>query len=250
MKWRHTRHRGDINPLTLANKVLYLDANTSLSGAAHDDPVSSWTDLSGNNYHQIAAGAARPLVQKTSNTSPNGKVLLRFDGSDDQMSSVGPVAWPSHTAGDTFYFYGRLKSPPAFALLLSDTAIGRPQIGYAKAINNVPYVRTEADGTAVKDLNGANVFDTKMQLFVVVFGTGGTCQAYRALSNGALTALSTTPTYSFNGGESGIALGASIISGNGFILADLADVLWCNAAHSTTTINGVRSYWKRIYGED
>lgn len=250
MKWRHTRHRGEINPLTLSNKILYLDANTTLSGAAHDDPVTSWTDLSGNGYHQLAAGAARPLVQKTSNTSPNGKVLVRFDGSDDQMSSSGPVAWPSHTAGDVVYVYGRLKSPPAFALLWSDTSIGRPQIGYAKAINNVPYVRTEADGTAVKDLHSGNIFDTKMQLLVVVFGTGGTCQAYRALSNGVLTALSATPTYSFNGAESGIALGASAISGNGFILADLAAVLWCNAAHSTTTINGVRNYWKRIYGED
>jgi hypothetical protein len=239
-----------IQPLTLANRVLHLDANTTFSGATHADPVSSWTDLSGNNYHQLAAGGARPQVQKTSNTSPNGKVLVRFDGVDDQMSSSGPVTWPGHTAGDTLYFYGRLKSSPGFALLWSDATLGRPQVGYEKALNGVPYVRTESGGTAVNDLHNATIFDTKMQLLVVRFGTGGTCQAYRALSGGDLTALSATPTYAFNGAESGLAIGASIVSANGYCLMDLATVIWCNEAHSVNTINGVRNALMATYGED
>lgn len=244
------KKRNSLDPLQLSNLVLYLDANRSLSGSAQDAPVSSWTDLSSNGYNQLATLTTRPLVMQTVNGSPSGKTLVRFDGVDDQMSSSGPVAWPTGVNGHTFYFYGRLKAAASFALLFSDTSIGRPQIGYEKALNSLPYVRSEADGTAVKNLHSANIFDTKMQLLCVVFKTDGTVQAYQALSNGTLTALDQNPTYTLNGGESGIAFGASVLTASGFITADIASVIWCNVAHSTTTINGVRNYMKNIYGED
>ena len=162
-------------PASLPNLILYLDADTTFSGAAHNDVVSSWTDLSGNAYHQVQATAGfKPKVQKTSNTSPSGKVLVRFDGIDDFLSSVAPATWPSFAAGYTLYFYGRLMSSASFAMLWSNNNTNRPQIGYEKAASDKPYVRTEADGTAVKNLHSAaNIFDTKMQLFAIVFGTGG-----------------------------------------------------------------------------
>jgi len=245
-----SKKRSSINPLSLPNLVLYLDANTTFNASAQDAPVGSWTDLSPNGYHQLAAGGVRPQVQKTTNGSPNQKATVRFDGVDDQLTSSGPVAWPTGVNGHTFYFYGRLKASASFALLFTDTAINRPQIGYEKALNSVPYLRTEADGTAVKNLHSANIFDTKMQLLAVVLKTDGTAQAYRAISNGALTALDQNPTYTLNGGESGIAIGGSVVTVNGFITADLASVIWCNVAHSTSTINSVRNYMKNIYGED
>lgn len=236
-----------INPSSLSNLILYIDANTTFAGASHNDPVSTWTDLSGNGYDQLAAGSLRPLVQKTSNTSPNGKPLVRFDGVDDIMDSGGPAPYPSIAAGYTLYFYGRFKDNGAFGTNWHDPTITRPQIGHMKAAtpNDQPYVRTEADGTAVKNLHSTAIFSNLMQLFSVVFKTDGTVQAYRALSNGALTALDQNPTYTLGSVAShgGIQTGLNC-------LQDLATEIWFNTAHSVVTIGGIRNYLKNIYGED
>jgi len=236
---------------SLANKILWIDADTTFSGAAHNDPVSSWTDLSGNGYHQIAAGSARPLVQKTSNTSPNNKVLIRFDGVDDGLTSSTPATWPSVTAGYTLYFYGRLKASSSFAVLWASNNTGRPQVGYEKAASDKPYVRTEASGTAVFDLHTSNIFSNLMQFFAVVFKADSTVQAYRAISSGAVTALTGNPAYSFTPNSlSGISTGWHSFGTNGYATMDLAAELWVNVEHSAATISAVRDVWKTTYGED
>ncbi len=239
---------------SLSNKILWLDADTTFATAAHNDPVSSWTDLSGNAYHQVQITAGlKPLVQVSSNTSPNGKVLVRFDGIDDALASAAtPVNWPTAAAGYTVYWYGRLKSSASFANLWASYNTGRPQVGYEKALNDVPYIRTEADGTAVKNLHSSNIFDTKMQFLCVAFNPAGTAQGYRAISSGAVTALNQTPTHSLTGsmaGITGITTGYNQASG-GWCTMDLAAMLWVNTLHDLTTIQAVRTEWLGTYGED
>lgn len=244
-----SKKKGVINPSSLGNLILYIDANTTLSGAAHNDPVSTWADLSGNNYDQLSAGGNRPLVQKTSNTSPNGKVLVRFDGVDDFVNSSTPLAWPTVVAGYTIYFYGRFKTSAANTSFWASDSTGRPKLGYQKSVGGAPFVRSEADGTATKDLNTASIISNLMQFLAVVFKTNGTVQAYRAISNGALTALDQNPTYSFTpAGLAGIIIGDAI--GGGACTMDLATEIWYNTEHSPATISGIRNYLKNIYGED
>lgn len=226
--------------------ILYLDADTTFAGASHNQEVSSWTDLSGNGYHQVqGTSSLRPKVQVTSNTSPNGKVLVRWDGVDDVLSSGTPNDWPSAVNGYTLYWYGRLKDNGNFNILWRDPATTRPQVGYMRAANDKPFVRTEADGTAVKNLHGSNIFSNLMQLFAVVFKTNGTVQAYRALSNGLVVALDQNPTYVLGSvvNNTGIDTGINC-------LMDLAAMAWIADEHDINTIKAVRASLRNKYGED
>jgi len=243
-----------INPATLSGKVLYIDAFTTFAAASHNQQVSSWTDLSGNGYNQDQGTSSRqPKVQVSSNTSPSGKVLVRFDGSNDGLSSINPTGWPTISGvGYTLYFYGRFRTSPVFSQIWGNNNTGRPQVGYSKGSPDHPYIRTEIDGTAVKDLHNANIVSTKMQLFAVVMKVNGTVQAYRALSSGAVTALSANPTYDIGAvsGLNGIAIGWNSVIDNGQCDMDLATAVWVTGEHSLTTIEGVRRYLRSVYGED
>ena len=56
----------------------------SITGLADADPISTWSDSSGNGNHLTSSGSARPLY-KTSQI--NSLPVVRFDGSDDQIVS-------------------------------------------------------------------------------------------------------------------------------------------------------------------
>ena len=56
----------------------------SITGLADADPISTWSDSSGNGNHLTGSGSARPLY-KTSQI--NSLPVVRFDGSDDQIIS-------------------------------------------------------------------------------------------------------------------------------------------------------------------
>ncbi|MCB0397003.1 MAG: T9SS type A sorting domain-containing protein [Flavobacteriales bacterium] len=65
---------------TSASNVLWLDAN--YLGLSNNNPVSTWTDRSGNANNATQAGSLRPLFQTN---RVNGKPTIKFDGTDDYM---------------------------------------------------------------------------------------------------------------------------------------------------------------------
>lgn len=66
------------------DNIFFLEAE-ALTGA-HSSLVNSWTDQSGNIYHAIkGVGAQQPALQVTSNLL-NGKKVLRFDGTNDELT--------------------------------------------------------------------------------------------------------------------------------------------------------------------
>lgn len=77
---------GGLAPNQISNLALWLDAS-QLSGLSDGDPVSSWTDQSGNNYHAAQATLGKQPEFKTNLV--NGKPALRFDGVDDRLSFSG-----------------------------------------------------------------------------------------------------------------------------------------------------------------
>jgi len=67
----------------------------ALTGLANNDPVSSFTDFSGNARHATATLTTRPLY--IASATPNGKPALRFDGSNDFMSFPSMPIRAAHT---------------------------------------------------------------------------------------------------------------------------------------------------------
>ncbi|GAI04875.1 unnamed protein product, partial [marine sediment metagenome] len=50
-----------------------------------NDPVSTWTDTSGNNYDATQAGTNRPFYK---DNIVNGKPIVRFDGTEDYFDNI------------------------------------------------------------------------------------------------------------------------------------------------------------------
>lgn len=66
-------------PTDIAGLKLWIDANTL--ALSDNDPVATWTDLSGNgNDADQATSGNRPLYKTN---IQNGKPIIRFDGTDD-----------------------------------------------------------------------------------------------------------------------------------------------------------------------
>jgi len=71
---------GGFSPLSLA-PLIWCDA-TRLA-LSNGDPVAEFTDLSGNNYHYISSGTARPTFVFN---GINGRPAIEGDGVDDAMT--------------------------------------------------------------------------------------------------------------------------------------------------------------------
>jgi hypothetical protein len=69
--------------------TLWLDA-TQLTGLVNNDPVTSWTDMSGNNYHAVQATADYKPLYKTN--VQNGLPAIYFDGSNDYLRIASSTA--------------------------------------------------------------------------------------------------------------------------------------------------------------
>lgn len=77
-------------PTDIAGLKLWLRAGSlSLSDG---DPVSSWTDLSGNANHAVQASGTKQPLFKTAII--NGKDVVRFDGVDDVLVAPTPIGPP------------------------------------------------------------------------------------------------------------------------------------------------------------
>jgi hypothetical protein len=76
-----SRPRGEgFSPLSLS-PLIWCDA-TQLA-LSNGDPVSEFTDLSGNNYHYTSSGTARPTFVSN---GINGRPAIEGDGVDDAMT--------------------------------------------------------------------------------------------------------------------------------------------------------------------
>lgn len=66
--------------------------DASALSLSNNDPVASWTDMSGNGYNSTQANAAnRPIFVEN---VINGQPVVRFDGSDDYLQTVLASAIP------------------------------------------------------------------------------------------------------------------------------------------------------------
>ena len=75
-------------PLTLSPSAWWRSVDLTLSNG---DPVGSWTDASGNGRTLTAAGAARPTYT-TETVRGQPRKFVRFDGTDDVMTSTATLA--------------------------------------------------------------------------------------------------------------------------------------------------------------
>jgi hypothetical protein len=128
-----------VTPLSLS-PWLFIDPR-NFTGA-HDAPVGTLTDTSGNSRSATAAGGLRGLLQVSSNLSPNGSRTVLLDGVDDTYDHV--TAMLAVGSGVMYTIAGNFTSNAgAGQVIFTDSGTQRPQLIVETAGTNLYAFRDE-----------------------------------------------------------------------------------------------------------
>lgn len=133
----NTRHAG---------ASLVLDARR-VTGLSDGDPVSTWSDVSGNSRHGTNSLTARPTYKTK---IQGGQPVIRFDGSNDYLNVASPFTFAP--TAFSLMVYKRLTAGHLMSPLCGSTnQTGYPIFEYS---NNTLYV-TSTTATALSGGIGA-----------------------------------------------------------------------------------------------
>jgi len=171
----------EVEPTALPGLQLWLDAS-KLDGLADTDPVSSWTDMSGNAKHAVQALGARQPLYRTGIL--NGRPGILYDGSNDCLQT------PEITLGH-FTFFCVFKLTGSAGIVYEGAS--------AAAVGHYLYGTTgntirawSAAGTSGKDLSVGWAVDNVARLTSHV--SAGTHASHVLYINGAAQTLSDSVT--------------------------------------------------------
>lgn len=243
------------NPLTVPNGIVYLNTvPTFATGFAHGTQigqpgVTPWTNLFGQTPSRDGtqvAGGLRPLLQVTSNQSPSGRPLVRFDGVDDSIASVNPSPLPSKTLGYTWYAFGRLRSDASCCMIWNDEATGLCQVGFqGNPLGQPPFIRSEIVAQSLHTVTIVPFYG----LFACVWSPGspGTAQGYWMQRTGGSVVLNTmalTATWDLTENvRTGWHCAANCPPN-----MDLGGWVWYSGAHAPSLIAGIGRYFGQLFG--
>lgn len=231
------------SPRKLAGLRLWLAADR-ITGLANGDPVSSWTDLSGQGNHATQSTTAAKPLWKTG--IANGRPGVLFDGVDDFLS-LAAGACTAMLAGDKSVFlvlkWVAVAAAEARALTIANAGgSSRFSMRYTTGplystlhTTGAAQVNTTASAGAAPSTAAAQVFEVVQSGTSFVGRTNGTQFAADPANAGGETA---------GVGALGAAAQGTSLFGNLYIF----EVIAYNRALSTTEAAAVRRYLGSKYG--
>jgi len=215
------------SPSQISGLIVWLDAS-QISGLNNNDPVTTWTDLSGNGNNATQATGSQKPTYKTSEL--NGRPVVLFDGVDDKLATAA--------------FSSALAQPASIYTVVSWTVTGAT---FQDPIDGI------ASGQRM-----VIAFEVATQKFIMFAGSavtfGGVASAgasfhlLNAIYNGASSSgfingvnqpgLSSNPGTE---GITGVLLGDAPLGGQAFS-GRIAEVLVYSGAHSATQRQSIESY--------
>jgi hypothetical protein len=227
-------------PKTIPGLQLWLDATTGLYDATSGGntvttdgaSIARWEDQSGNGYHVRQTTANNQPVLKTN--QQNGLNIVRFDGSNDFLSSANNFSVTGGSNRTVFIVFNRDTSQNK-----SIVSWGVNSAGQAVLFTQEFFLRFNSTikGYTNQGANGA------WSLWATV-GAGSTLGDYHAYFNGGgiTTPTSTTNnSNALNTGSSPIYI-AKTSYGADYADGDMAEVLIYNSALSNADREAVRDY--------
>lgn len=194
------------------------------------DAVSSWTDLSGNGFHQTQSGGSRPVLKKN---ILKAKSVVRFDGTDDYLRNASVTA----TQPNTTYIVVAGGSG-TYAAYDSQTNQSTRQ--------NFFYISGALSAFAGSQVTSATTVGTGFVKATVSYdNTAGYIR-----KNGVPYASGTIGTNSL-GGTAGLLIGAVLNDGGNpflFFAGDVAELIGFNGRHTEAQVRSVERYFLREYG--
>ncbi len=223
-------------------------------GLADNDPVSTWTDLSGNGNSATQSSTARPTYKTA---VQNGRAVLRFDGSDDFMSVANTSIIGGNTGMTVFIVVKQASLAINKAILCKwdyatdgTFAVQTSDINSTETIMYVANGCTSA-GSENQNSNGAGLGTNFYILEYVYDGTQGTnVDRVKIYVNGIETGYITTGTLNTSLTSCSATLKIGAFGGaltrnyNG----DMGEIVLYNSALGSTDRTNVRNYLKAHWG--
>lgn len=182
-----------VSKLSDAGTVLVdFDALEECRGIADGTAVTQWDDQSGNARHATqATGSAQPTCQTAAGDLVNGRPVIRFDGSNDVMST-GAVASPNFRAPLTVFVVSKVSAVSGGRYVLSKRT--STTTGFGVGLNGS--VNGRATSWGVKDYDSTAAIWNTNNFVVATFVYDDTTQdvsfytdsAFDSTAAGALNA--------------------------------------------------------------
>jgi hypothetical protein len=221
------------SPLDISGCQFWYDAS-QITGLSDADPVATWSDLSGNARHATQATSGKRPLYRTNIV--NGLPILRFDGTDDNISAAGFTLNQPCTMVAVFV---QRMDPAGNKGLLDGTSSDYSRYLFVAGSGNTLGLYA---GTT---LNGPTL-------------TVGTVYHTTAIFNGGSSSVringgSPTSGNAGSAGSGGITIGsANNGAGGEYVQFDFGEVFGYNVAVSAGNITDINTYldakWRGIGG--
>jgi len=231
------------NPRSLPNLQLWLPADRI--NQANNTAVATWADQSGNGYDATqGTSAARPTYIAS---GLNGLPVVRFDGTDDQMTlGASALGMLRNVAGATVFvvakYVGTASNRRSFAILRNGDDANR--LALFKLTTNVYQIggrRLDTDS-----FQGANSTTSATDNFILHTNlTNYQSTLLQQYVNGSLDGQSTSFQTSGNTSDtdsSAILVGSTTFNG------DIAEIIVYNRVLNTSELAQVHRYLARKWG--
>jgi hypothetical protein len=174
-------------PSAITGLVARYDAQDLTSISLSGSDVTQWNDLSGNNRH--ATQGTSTFRPKSGTRTLNGKNVIDFDGTNDQLINDGVVA----------SFTGEDKPFTVFYVIDRDSAANTAW-SFTRAGSGIPYIWQYADSMDIRDDSNST------SLFIVPgsSSSGGKAVTHRSTGtsfNAYLNGTEVTSATSYNRGN-------------------------------------------------
>lgn len=158
---------------------LWLDAS-QLTGLNDGDPVSTWTDYSGNGFHAVQSGSNRPLY-KTGIV--NSKPVIRFvSASTNYMTIPRPLLLDGPTLSGTIFIVSKQITSSGTGMLCLRNGTDGWVFRYNSATQTT-YFHTGQSGTQTQTVvDQFNIHQVRRNGLNVEMGVNGTLAASGAMA--------------------------------------------------------------------
>lgn len=224
-------------PTDIAGLVLWLAADR-ISGLVNNDPVGTWSDLSGNANDATQGTAAKKPVYRVNQVGGYPAVL--FDGVDDYLDIGGVTMDPAATGYTAFAVCSGASSVAGNRIFQQRDGTGTGR-GFLYVVTNGANVQLESFLGGVALDSTANYTENTWLVYDVTWDR--TTQAFR--KNGAADGSNTPTAGSATGGW---LLGIGKDLATGAWSGSITEVILYNRALSTAEMGQVERYLGRKYG--
>lgn len=226
-----------VNPNVLPSLQIWYDAADSSvftpSNPTDGSTITQWSDKSAFAHNANPSGGS--TVRPTYKTNiQNGKSILRFDGTDDNLT-INPASWAASLSGFTIYAVAKASSLSGTrSLIASDQGIKLFYDGSAWAIK-------DGGGTGTSPVAGDS---TNFHVFGFIFDGSKPTNDERAIFryDGSAKSLTFTGTVSSSTSSLTNAIDIGFYNSSEYFSGDVAEIIILSKALSGSDVASLEDY--------